>query len=278
MNAVLILALALGQADVFEWRPFKDGDKSQVMLWRDGRQLGVWHYTKPDGGGFWVADVLTGKFTVNVDLPIGCPWPPGHQPPMGPPAPATPKPDFETTGVDMEQVSKKERHVFTGQEVSAVESQQLIGQVPDDALKLRLTVLGGTPAERLKVLSDIENHKSLREVKAAVLVQSYPVNHWSVEQVGFVTTGTPTIYIQSPAGKVLYRTDSYEGPEKLAQAYAEAVGAIRKPVPDYDPKKDPDGKPIGLPDFLKGVPPWALVGGGFLLLILLTERKVKGGP
>jgi hypothetical protein len=85
-----------------------------------------------------------------------------------------------------------------------------------------------------------------------------------IRDLGFVTTGTPTIYLQQPSGKVLLRRDTYDGPEFLAQA-------IRRARPDYDPSKDPDGRAPAVPEGF--VPPIvACVAGVLLLLVLLTRR------
>jgi hypothetical protein len=77
-------------------------------------------------------------------------------------------------------------------------------------------------------------------------------------------------------GKVLYRTDEYPGPEKLAEA-------VRKADPKYDPSKDPNGS--GGLDLTalkaKAVKFYndntALVWGGAVLALVLARASQEAG-
>jgi hypothetical protein len=68
------------------------------------------------------------------------------------------------------------------------------------------------------------------------LVKEYSPDDWEVSRFGFVTTGSPTIYIQQPDGKVLHRQDDYKGLDDLKVVFSK----IRVKDPNYDPSKDPD--------------------------------------
>jgi hypothetical protein len=139
--------------------------------------------------------------------------------------------------------------------------------VPDDAKRLRLTVIGSEPA-RKQVLQDLASHPALAGLADRLVVQGYDPTAWAVKDYGFVTTGSPTICLQAPDGTVLHRQDTYRGPERLAEA-------IRRADPSYDPKRDPDlnrpTSPLNLPQ----LPPLALIAAGLLGAYLLLPRGAK---
>ncbi|HYR03018.1 MAG TPA: hypothetical protein VES58_06705, partial [Syntrophobacteria bacterium] len=98
---------------------------------------------------------------------------------------------------------------------------------------LRLTVIG--PKEnRREVIDDLSSNSELKSLSGSFQVQEYDPGSWAVDpSLGFDVKGKPTILLQRPDGKVLYRrTDYKEGPNGIIQA-------IRKADPNYDPKKDP---------------------------------------
>lgn len=144
----------------------------------------------------------------------------------------------------------------------------------DDSAKNRITVLGGTLNDRARVLGDLLTAPELAPWRTC-LVRSYGQGErsddWQATRYGFVTSGTPTIYLQAADGKVLYRQDDYAGgAPRLAEG-------LRKHDPNYQPDKDPGRPrpvvPTGLPNLLAGMPLWAWGGGGLLLaLLLLTGR------
>jgi hypothetical protein len=111
--------------------------------------------------------------------------------------------------------------------------------LPDDSALLRLTVIG-TDAERTKVLRDVDSAPELAPYKGKVIPAGLSLDAWQAKDaesgsspLGF-KAGHPSIYLQSPAGKVLHRQDDYsDGPAGLANA-------LRKADPLYDPSKDPD--------------------------------------
>lgn len=126
------------------------------------------------------------------------------------------------TGVDWDKIRKdKDTYSINGKEVEKKKVTDLIegNSVRDDSNKKRITVVGGTPEMRTAALDAIGKPEW-------AVVQAYPSDHWYVKQYGFVSTGEPTTYIQSPNGKVEHRQDNLVG--------------LKDIVASYDPKKDPD--------------------------------------
>lgn len=175
-------------------------------------------------------------------------------------------------GVDWDKVQDERRRVLRGtREITRAEAIRLVeGDVPDDAGKLRLTIIG-SEADRKKVLAALDQ-PPLAELKSHFVIQAYSPDDWAVKD-GFVTTGTPTIYIEQPGGKTLSRQDTYVTADELLLAM---TTSLRKADPNYDPKKDPDlsKKPLlpGLPDLSK-IPKPVWIGGALLLLLLLKKKE-----
>jgi hypothetical protein len=185
---------------------------------------------------------------------------------------ATPKaeaaPSVPNFGVDMDKLAGSERYSLNGTDVTQDKARRLIegrGQVPNDASWPRLTVIG-SQADRQKVQEDFRNSPPLAGFRNAVVVQDYDPKDWPVAQSGFVTVGQPTIYFQSPDGKVLHRQDDYaDGPEGLATA-------LRRADPGYKPGADPDKRKSPAID-LTHIPPLAWIFGAGALLVLLRRGK-----
>lgn len=178
----------------------------------------------------------------------------------------------ENFGIDLSGLSNEERIEISGRPATREEAIQAFEKgLPDDANKLRLTVIG-TDAERKRFEADLAAPE-MKDVRDRCLLWSVPPDHWSV-QVGFVTSGHPTIYLtdksidpatKRESGQVLHRQDDYQG--------ASDFQAIRKAIDSYDAKKDPDLRKPAVPglDWFSKVPAavwWVLAGlvGGFLLL------------
>lgn len=181
-------------------------------------------------------------------------------------------------GVSFDKISDEPRYSISGRECSREEvlaalKQQAAGKVPDYAGRLRLTIIG-PEADRKKVIADL-TQPPLQQLVGALVVKDYAPDHWAVAGSGFVTTGRPTIYLQTPDGTVLHRSDSYDGPQALAEA-------VRRARDDYDSKKDPNLSRGGgdLVSRIKTavakipVPAWVLaaLGGVFMLL---NKRKTE---
>lgn len=167
---------------------------------------------------------------------------------------------YYLTGVVEEQT---DHCTISGRPVSFNDALRAVGaDIPDDASNLRLTVIG--PRDQIdRVLADLQSHPALVALRERLVVQAYdvanPNSKWALD-CGFVTTGTPTIYVQEPSGKVLHRQDTYEGPEKLAQA-------LRRSRPDYTPSKDKNLNKT------QPVPLSLLLLGGGVALFLLSKKK-----
>jgi hypothetical protein len=219
-------------APAAEYRWVAGNDPAQYHLLRDGCQVGTWHHAH---GAYYPYD--------------GRSWGEPCAPPVTPPAPpcsccpACPCADAclcaggrpcrdgctcvvaagvtENYGIDVESWRREPRPHYGAR------------GVPDDADKVRLTVIGAD-SDRRTVAADLDAHPALKALKEKLVVQSYPPSHWAVAGAGFRTDGRPTIYLQAPDGQVLHRQDDYAGgADRLA-------AAIRRADPNYDPAKDPD--------------------------------------
>jgi hypothetical protein len=256
----LLLAVAAHTGPGYEWRPCPDGDPSQRLLFRHGRQVGAWHVLDD----YYRALLPNGK------------WGPKR------PRPPVPPPDTNF-GLERGKLAGKERYLVAGKEVSRQQVERLLsrhagvrpaqgpGRIPDLDSKLRLTVIG---EGREQVLNDLAGHAALAGWKERLVAVGYPADHWHVTGAGFVTAGRPTIYVQKATGEVLHRQDDYkDGPAGLAQALERISGRLRKPDPDYDGKRDRDERK--LPWRRPGGVPWSVwaVGGAAVLATLLLRRR-----
>lgn len=239
------------------------------QLYQDGKCIGSLHPAR----GVW-CDYEGGKWSGEKKLRDGCGCQPECQcdPDCGCVSGATPCQNgcFQNFGVDQTKLGGLEAYKINGKPVTKAQAEKAIqgGQVPDDAHKLRLTVIG-QESERKQVLADLAASPALVPFKDKLLVQAYAPDHWAVAQAGFVTTGKPTVYLQAPDGKVLHRQDDYQdGADGLAKA-------LRKADPDYKPDKDQDKRKDPVLPGLPELPPWAPVAGlgGLVLLLLLGKRN-----
>jgi hypothetical protein len=228
----------------YEWRTRPD-DPGRSYLYRNGVQVGGYDH----GSDVYRAyDAATDAW----GAPQAPPW----------------QAEVRNFGVEVEKLNREgtERFRLNGAPASREEVRRVLAdqRVPDDAGRLRLTVIG-EPAATGRVTDDFARAAALAEWKERVLLQAYLPDHWAVARGGFRTDGRPTIYVQAPDGTVLHRQDDYrDGADGLAQA-------LRKADPLYNPRKDPDLRQrwqrpainlAALP-----VPVWLmLVGVAFLVL------------
>jgi hypothetical protein len=160
-----------------------------------------------------------------------------------------------------------ERYYLDGRSVDASEAVGSLGGegLADDSGLPYLTLIGPA-AERAKVEADLKTAPELAVFAGKYRLQSYAPSDWAVTGVGFVASGTPTIYYQRADGKALHRQDEYRGAKALADV-------LRRADPNYKPEADPDlsKKPSlpGLPGPLQDVPiPMiALAGAGALIFL-----------
>jgi hypothetical protein len=203
-----------------EWRRHP-ADPGRSYLFRDGIQIAGYDH---DSQEYRTYDAATQS------------WGPPTRPPWRrePEALASPREAIPNFGVDLDRLhAGEERYHLNGVPVSREKAAQTMAgnTIPDDAARLRLTVIGDDGG---RVAQDLDNAPALAPWKDRLVVQTYPPNHWAVAKAGFFTQGKPTIYLQTPAGKVLHRQDDYaDGADGLANA-------LRRADPDYDPSKDAD--------------------------------------
>ncbi len=157
----------------------------------------------------------------------------------------------------------QERYRLSGRIVSR---DAALAALTDDSQLPYLTVIG-PPAQRQQVLADLDTNPELASWKGKLRVQGYDPSEWTVASSwGFVTTGTPTIYLQTAAGKVLHRQDDYAG-----GACALAL-ALRKADPSYQPAVDPNLSKPGLPMLPGNLPVPAAAVAGAAALVLLRRK------
>lgn len=188
--------------------------------------------------------------------PTTPPWQPAPEPIAAPAESIEAR--VQNFGVDLARLSGEggERYRLNGLPVPPDRAREaLVGaSVPDDAGRLRLTVIGDSAATR-RVTQDVSAAAALAPWKDRLLVQTYAPEHWAVARAGFVTAGKPTVYVQTPAGRVLHRQDDYaDGADGLAQA-------LRRADPNYDATKDPDLRKALRFDLSRiPLPAWILAG------------------
>lgn len=154
------------------------------------------------------------------------------------PASLNPNQGVYWTAPVQETIRVNGHHATRAEAMTALGGKPVAGgndPVPDDSTLLRVTVVSDDAAKRSQVLNDLDASPILSQFKGKLVAQGFPASSWQMSQAGFVA-GNPSIYIQSPTGKVLHRQDDYaDGPSGLATA-------LRKSGLPYDPSKDPDAR------------------------------------
>lgn len=174
-------------------------------------------------------------------------------------------------GVVTEKIGEHgERYTLGGAAISRRQAVESIGgpaSIPDDRAKPSLSICGGTDAERSAAVAAAKQ----AGLDAVALVQDYPADS-PLLKPGFVVPG---VYLQAMPGKVLARTPSIS---------PDVYAAVRKAVPEYDPKKDPDPtRPalgLSLADLEKKLAElpgwaWAVVGAVGVYLFLKHKEAAK---
>lgn len=134
-------------------------------------------------------------------------------------------------GVDIEQLNKN-NNLVENQAVLKENIKKIEETLTEDQNKIRITIIG-KKEDRERAVRDLN---TFNEYKDYFLLQEYDPDNWAVERYGFVTSGQPTIYIQTPDGIVLHRQDDYNGIDDWKKIFEK----IRIKDPNYDPTKDPD--------------------------------------
>lgn len=235
------------------WVSFKD-DSTQIALMQNGKQLGVYH---TDLKQFHPLKA-DGTFS-SGNHPLPHPLPPQCQPVRTPDR-------IQNFGLDRSHIKDKERYMVNGHDVSGPEALKALTEktLPNDKDYLRLTIIG--PEElRKQVRHDLESSPELSEFNKRYLVQDYAPDNWAVKDA-FVITGQPSIYLQSPDGRVLHRQDDYrDGPAGLAMA-------LRRADPNYSPAGDRDARKANAFPLLSQYVPFAVFAIVALVLLLLPNK------
>jgi hypothetical protein len=190
-------------------------------------------------------------------------------------APPQPGPTFPTgpvygdtdlpTGVVRERLSPVPRYEVDGDPVTRQEVIDAIGRVPDDTRKTWVVIVG-READTQRVLDDF-GKPELARFRDSIIVRAYTPDHPVVRDRGYVGTGSPSITVVQPDGRVIARNrdGQYYGAAWLSSAIEQ------KP---YTPDTDPDIHRPRLPQSVAEVPWWAwAVGGAALAFFLLNYRK-----
>lgn len=172
------------------------------------------------------------------------------------------EPDAPNFGVMRDRLAGGERFSLGGVPIERTEAFSALSALPDDSRLPHLTIIGNAD-DRRAVADDLAHHPALAPWRDRLRVQSYDPDHWAVANLGFVNTGSPTIYLQAPGGRVLHRQDEYRGPERLA-------GALRKADANYRPDADADLDPTPA---RVHIPRGAWVGLAALSLFLISRRR-----
>ncbi len=183
--------------------------------------------------------------------------------------------DGPNFGLEQQALSGRERCLRGRVEIAPESGLQAIQEgVPDWASKDWLLIISADPDLRRRVREEILSHPEATQLRQDTIVRSYPPDHWHLTDLktrvpGFVTNGTPTIYLLSKDGKVLHRQQDYNG------GVGHVLAAFRRSRSDYDPAKDPDLRKVTptLPDLNKIPTSWLVVGGLSLLVLTLLFKK-----
>ena len=241
------------------------------LEWREyARQPGMWYLHQGEArlGAWWAPTCQYWPLHQATSQ-----WGPECRPPV--PLPRVQPADIPAA-LNFGVVSKRvgthgPRYLIDGKTVGRATAYQAVetGELADDSGKLRVTAFGSP--EKTKAVADAI---AALPQSTTVLFQTYQPTDPMVRSLGFRVDADPTVYVQTPKGKVLHR-GAYAGPAQLAQA-------IRRADSSYDPSRDPDltrpaGPLAGLD--LASVPQWAWGAGGvavlFLALKLWSNRKAR---
>lgn len=202
---LLVTALSLAQADDYRW-VHSPTDPGRLYLYRGAVQIGGYdleeHYYRPFDGSSWGEK---------------------SQAPLPPPC----------FGVTSNKIGAGPTYRINGRPVTPRAAYESVEKgLDDDDGKLRVSFIGPT-ALRQDARSAFENHPEFDQIRGDVTVRDFPPDHWALK-AGFVTTGQPTVYCQTPDGKVLHRQDDFAG------GAGALIAALRKARASYDPRRDPD--------------------------------------
>jgi hypothetical protein len=247
-----------------EWKQ-RDDAPGEAYLFIDGVQAGGYHRQRDEwrdyDAGIWSAP-----------RSLGSCWPRDFS--FRGVEQATPAGHIRNFGLELQKIQENRDDGYTlgSRPVTAAEAVRCLGgeAFHDDSQLLRLTIIG-TPAQRQKVIEDLDRHEALQPWKDRTMVCALAPDSPRIRDAGFASAGVPTIYIQTPEGRVLHRQDEYRGAVPLAEVLQ--IAERRRKDPNYDPGKDPDLNRLRADSFIH-FKTWHLYLGAGILLALLFRRKV----
>lgn len=210
---LFLLAMPAFGQDVPEWKPAPYDPQNQSFVYQHGRLLGGFNH---DSGWYWPW--------------LGNAWGlPTKDCPFNPPV--------KNFGVHMGKISSEPAYTVNGKPVSPHLAHAAVDAIPNHKDHFRITFIGDDEKKRLKAYKDWQLFVAGSPYANIVDSWEVPANHWSMKDgetgaPGFIAPGDPTIYLQSPDGRVLHRQDDYNGPMDFQ--------AIRKAIDEYDYRRDPD--------------------------------------
>lgn len=158
------------------------------------------------------------------------------------------------------------RYTSNSPEATAFSYGAQAGDSPKD--KFYLTVIGDK-AERAPVKASFDG-SDFAGLRDQVWFGEYDKGEWQVkDQLGYhADNGKPTVLLQSPSGRVLYRAFDYSA------GSAPIIQALRKADPNYNPENDPGpGRKPKKEDSLLTPGRLALVGLVLAGLLLAMPRR-----
>lgn len=161
----------------------------------------------------------------------------------------------------------------------AKKSHQSSDGSDDKRPKLHVTVIG-PDADRQHVMRDLGErqepaHPALAPLRGSIHIQEYGPGDWAVDpRLGYQVNGKPTIMVQLPGGKEVWRAENYNaGPESLAKVIE---FERRKADSGYDPKKTPGpGSGLCPLGFTKQDWPVVLIAGVVVVYIYLSPKRAE---
>lgn len=283
MNALFVtLSLCVAQcgpngcpapsaSNVYHWKVHSNNTEAALFL--NGVQIGNWYKAH---NSFIPLDLYTRQWGQPVEKPPVA-LPQGfeqvaNKETHGRVDDADGTPNY---GIDSAKIPSGHRYWINGKEVSREAAMTAVAQdgLEDDSSKFSLTMIGNQ-ADCDKLRAAIE----ASDVASLVHLKCYRPDDPMVKKSGFVTHGTPTVYLQTRPGKVLGRTDNAGDPQKIIGAVREAE---RKRKPNYDPAKDQDLAQSANPLLPANMPPSVIAILAFLALFLLPkvfQKQTNGVP
>lgn len=173
---------------------------------------------------------------------------------------------FQNYGLDFEKIfppgSPPEKyHATTPEGRAFIELAKAgVDKLPDDSGKPFVTVIGqGSNTESA--------FTALASLRSETRLGKFAADAWQVKGIGLAAKGDPSIVVQDPSGRVIYREDGFDGDGKAL--LARVSGKLRRPNPDYDPAKDPG--PNAMAAAGSDMIAFAVIGA--CVLLFLSGRK-----